>query len=58
MKYFFLSIDTLTLILTYVILGIVIFSDKVNGLDTVQFTMIAILFADRMQNEIKKDLKL
>lgn len=58
MKYFFLGIDIFVLCLTYILMFIVVYHKSIGGFETAQFLMIAILFADRMQNEIKKDLEL
>jgi hypothetical protein len=58
MKYLYLSIDLIGLIVTYVLIAFVLLTHRVDGLEAIEFGMIALLFADRMQNEVKKDLEL
>lgn len=58
MKLLFLTIDTITLAITYIAIFVVVFSDKVDAYNTFVFVMLGILFADRTKREIERDLKL
>ncbi len=58
MKLLFLTIDTITLAITYIAIFVVVFSDKVDAYNTFVFVMLGILFTDRTKREIERDLKL
>lgn len=58
MKLLFLTIDTITLAITYLAMLAVVFTDKVDAYNTFIFVMLGFLFADRTKREIERDLKL
>jgi len=58
MKLLFLTIDAVTLAITYIAMFVVVFSGKVDAYNTFIFVMLGFLFADRTKREIERDLKL